>query len=274
MNKLIEKYIRKDSLPYIFCAGCGNGIILNAAVRAIDELGIREDTACVSGIGCSSWIPPYLDMDVMHTIHGRAIAFAEGLKMSRPDKHIIVFTGDGDCLAIGGNHLLHAANRNINITVLMVNNFIYGMTGGQKSPTTPLDAITKTSPRGAFDEPMDGCKVALGAGATYCSRWTAAHPIQLKNAIKEGIMHKGFSFIEILSPCPVQAGKSIFNERDPWKMIERIKENTIPIRNWTPECDKEGILPVGDFRKDAEKVEYIEKIERLKSELKEQKQSG
>ncbi len=266
MNSLVEKYIKKESLPYIFCAGCGNGIILNAAINAIEELGIKEDTACVSGIGCSSWIPPYLKMDVMHTIHGRAIAFAEGLKLSQPKKNIIVFTGDGDCLAIGGNHLLHAANRNINITVIMVNNFIYGMTGGQKSPTTPTGSKTKTSPFGAFDEPIDGCRIAMCAGATFCSRWTVAHPNQLKKAIKDGITHNGFSFIEVLSQCPVQAGKSVFKDRDPWKMMETIKENTVLAKNWAEE-QPGGKQIIGNFKKDASKMEYTDKIERLKAQI-------
>lgn len=266
MNSLVEKYIKKESLPYIFCAGCGNGIILNAAINAIEELGIKDDTACVSGIGCSSWIPPYLKMDVMHTIHGRAIAFAEGLKLSQPKKNIIVFTGDGDCLAIGGNHLLHAANRNINITVIMVNNFIYGMTGGQKSPTTPTGSKTKTSPFGAFDEPIDGCRIAMCAGATFCSRWTVAHPIQLKKAIKDGITHNGFSFIEVLSQCPVQAGKSVFKDRDPWKIMETIKENTASAKIWTEE-HPEGKALIGNFKKDTSKMEYTDKIERLKEQI-------
>ncbi|MCG8482540.1 MAG: thiamine pyrophosphate-dependent enzyme [Clostridia bacterium] len=266
MNKLIEKYIKKDSLPYIFCSGCGNGIILNIAVNAIDELGIKEDTACVSGIGCSSWIPPYLDMDVMHTIHGRAIAFAQGLKMSQPDKHIIVFSGDGDCLAIGGNHLLHAAKRNINITVIMVNNYIYGMTGGQKSPTSPINSSTKTSPYGTIDEPMDGCGIAISAGATYCSRWTVAHSNQLKRAIKDGIMHNGFSFIEIISPCPVQAGKSIFQQKDASKIIHKIKENSVLMNEWKNERE-EGKVTIGNFYKNTDKVEYIEKIQHLKNQI-------
>ncbi|HVI40191.1 MAG TPA: thiamine pyrophosphate-dependent enzyme [Anaerovoracaceae bacterium] len=266
MNKLVERYIKKESLPYIFCPGCGNGIILNSAIGAIHELGIKEDTACVSGIGCSSWIPPYLDMDVMHTIHGRAIAFAEGLKLSQPKKNIVVFTGDGDCLAIGGNHLLHAANRNINLTVIMVNNYIYGMTGGQKSPTTPAGSKTKTSPFGAFDDPMDGCRIAMNAGATYCSRWTVSHPIQLKNAIKEGIQHNGFSFIEVLSPCPVQAGKSVFDEREAWKIMEIIKGNTVLTKEWT-DCCEDGKTLIGNFKKNTDKIEYTDKLISLKKKI-------
>ena len=128
MNKLYAKYIKQDTLPTLFCPGCGNGIVQHAAMEAFDRLGIKNEVACVSGIGCSSWIPCYYQLDCLHTMHGRAIAFAEGLKLAQPDKKIIVFTGDGDCLAIGGNHLLHASSRNIDLTVIMVNNFIYGMT--------------------------------------------------------------------------------------------------------------------------------------------------
>ncbi len=269
MNSLLEKYIKKESLPYIFCPGCGNGIVLNAMIYAIEALGIKDDTACVSGIGCSSWIPPYLNMDVMHTIHGRAIAFAEGLKLSQPDKNIIVFTGDGDCLAIGGNHLLHAAKRNINITVIMINNYIYGMTGGQKSPTTPIDAKTKTSPYGAIDNPIDGCGVAMSAGATFCSRWTTGHPNQLKKAIQEGIAHNGFSFIEVLSQCPVQAGKSIFKERDPWKIIQYIRKNSTITSVWEDEY-KEDKIRLGNFKKETDKREYCEKIITLKKRMKQE----
>jgi len=214
MNKLYEKYIKTDSLPTLFCPGCGNGIVQIAAINAIDKLNIKDDIACVSGIGCSSWIPCYLKLDVMHTLHGRAIAFAEGLKLARSDKHVIVFTGDGDCLAIGGNHFLHAARRNIDITVIMVNNYIYGMTGGQKSPTTPKGAKTKTSPYGSDDEVIDGCELAIAMGASFVARWTTAHPVQLEKAIREGIENKGFSFIEVLSQCPVQAGKNVYGERD------------------------------------------------------------
>ena len=134
---------------------------------AMEKLNCKDDVACVSGIGCSSWIPCYYKLDVIHSMHGRALAFAEGLKLARPDKKILVFTGDGDCMAIGGNHLLHAAQRNIDLTVVMVNNYIYGMTGGQKSPTTPIGAKTKTSPFGCIDEPMNACKLVMSLGAMW-----------------------------------------------------------------------------------------------------------
>ena len=192
MNRLYQKYIKTDLLPTLFCPGCGNGIIQYAAIGAIDSLGIKEDTACVSGIGCSSWIPCYYKMDVMHTMHGRALAFAQGLKLAQPDKNIVVFTGDGDCLAIGGNHLLHACARNIDLTVIMANNYIYGMTGGQKSPSTPKGAVTKTSPFGSIDEPIDGCKLAASMGATYVARWTTATLFSWKSPLLKASLTKGF----------------------------------------------------------------------------------
>lgn len=225
MNRLYEKYIKKDCLPTLFCPGCGNGIILNSVIAALEQTGLRNQVACVSGIGCSSWIPCYLDMDVLHGLHGRALAFAQGLAAARPDKKVLVFTGDGDCLAIGGNHFIHAAARNADLTVLMVNNRIYGMTGGQKSPATPLGTVTKTSPFGNREAPMDGCKLAEAVGATYVARWTTAHPRELQKAIAEGLRHPGFAFIEILSQCPVQ-GSASFGEKSPAGMLRVMKEIT------------------------------------------------
>lgn len=258
MNKLYEKYIKTESLPTLFCPGCGNGIVQVAAINAIDELGIKDDIACVSGIGCSAWIPCYLKLDVIHAMHGRAIPFAEGLKLARPEKKIIVFSGDGDCLAIGGNHLLHGAARNIDLTVVNVNNNIYGMTGGQKSPTTPYGAITKTSPFGVADEPLSGAETAMSLGATYVARWSTAHPVQLARSIKEGISHKGFSFIEVISQCPVQAGKNIMGTKDPAEIIKKYKEMTCICSEG--ENAPDGKIKIGLFRDDKSKTEYTERI--------------
>lgn len=259
MNKLYEKYIKTDLLPTLFCPGCGNGIVQIAAMEAIDKLGIREDVACVSGIGCSSWIPCYYKLDVMHTMHGRALAFAQGLKLARPDKKVLVFTGDGDCLAIGGNHLLHAARRNMDLTVIMVNNYIYGMTGGQKSPSTPEGAVTKTSPFGAADTPLDGCELAMAVGASYVARWTTAHPVQLEKAIEAGLSHNGFSFIEVLTQCPVQAGKKVYGVKEPAEIMNMYKERTY--------LYKEGMeIPedktrIGLLKHDKTAMEYIDRVE-------------
>lgn len=261
MNKLYEKYIKTDMLPTLFCPGCGNGIVQMAAIEAFERMGIAEDTACVSGIGCSSWIPCYFKMDVMHTMHGRALAFAQGLKLSQPEKNIVVFTGDGDCLAIGGNHLVHGARRNIDLTVIMVNNYIYGMTGGQKSPSTPGGAVTKTSPFGALDTPLDGCQLAMTVGATYVARWTTAHPVQLSKAIEAGIKHKGFSFIEVLCQCPVQAGKKVYGVKEPAAIMAMYKDSTY--------IYKEGMeIPedktrIGLLKHDINAKEYIEKMDTL-----------
>jgi len=245
MHYLAERYLRKSALPTLFCPGCGNGQILNAAVRAIDALGIRKDVAAVSGIGCSSWIPVYINIDVLHTLHGRAIAFAQGLKLSRPEKKILVFTGDGDCLGIGGNHLIHAARRNIDITVIMANNLIYGMTGGQKAPTTPVGSRTKTSPYGNTERPLDAAGLAIAAGATFVARWTTAHPVQMQNAIQEAIEHRGFSFVEIMTQCPVQAGRHIFGKTDPWEIMEWYKAAAIPASG--NDGPKEGGILVGEL---------------------------
>ena len=267
MNKLYEKYIKTESLPTLFCPGCGNGIIQYAAIEAFERLGIAEDIACVSGIGCSSWIPCYYELDVMHTMHGRALAFAEGLKLARPDKKIVVFTGDGDCVAIGGNHLLHAAARNIDLTVIMVNNYIYGMTGGQKSPTTPKGSRTKTSPFGSIDEPIDACRMVTSLGASYVARWTTAHPVQLEKAIADGITHRGFSFIEVLSQCPVQAGKNVYGEKDPSKIMENYKKQTYQFRQTgqgqtsCPGLDEQGRIPIGLLHYDPEASEYLQRVE-------------
>ena len=259
MNRLMERYLRRDALPTLFCPGCGNGIVQYAAIAAIDNLGIRPDTACVSGIGCSSWIPCYFNMDVMHTTHGRALAFAQGLKLAQPDKKVLVFTGDGDCLAIGGNHLLHACKRNIDITVILVNNHIYGMTGGQKSPATPESAVTKTSPWGAYDEPIQGAETAMSLGATYVARWTTAHPVQLQKSIEAGIKHKGFSLIEVISQCPTQSGKSVYGSKDPAFIMNYLKENSYVYKEGMDE--PQGKIKCGVLIHDNDRSEYIERME-------------
>ena len=218
-------------------------------------VGIRNEVAC-HGIGCSSWIPCYFNMDVLHTTT-EALAFAQGLKLAQPTK-VIVFTGDGDCLAIGGNHLLHACKRNIDLTVILVNNHIYGMTGGQKSPSTPENAITKTSPWGAFDEPMQGAETAMGLGATYVARWTTAHPVQLQRSIEAGIKHKGFSLIEVISQCPTQSGKSVYGNKDPAFIMKYLKENSFVYKEGKDEPP--GKIKCGILVHDNDKPEYIERM--------------
>ena len=252
MNQLGEQYLRKEALPLLWCPGCGIGTILNATVRAIDSLGIRDRLALVGGIGCSGWLPVYIDADTLHVLHGRAIPFATGLKMSDPSRKVIAFSGDGDCLGIGGNHFIHGARRNIDITVIMVHNQIYGMTGGQVAPTTPIASKTKTSPYGNFERPFDACEVARASGATYVARWTTAQPRQISKAIAEAIEHKGFSFVEVLTQCPTQAGRVVYGTADPAKLLDMIKASTISVnaaKDKSPE-ELSGKIMVGTLYHD------------------------
>ncbi len=207
-SKLIEKYFRYEHLPQIWCQGCGNGIILRDVVKAIDDLGLDVDkTVIVSGIGCSSRAAGYLNFLTLHTTHGRAVAFATGIKMARPELNVIVLAGDGDLSAIGGNHLIHAARRNINITVIAFNNNIYGMTGGQYSPTTPTGDYGTTAPYGNIDRPFDIALLAKGAGATYVAKGDCFHVVQTTKLIRDGIKHNGFSIIEVADVCPTYYGR-------------------------------------------------------------------
>ncbi|ADZ10620.1 2-oxoglutarate synthase [Methanobacterium lacus] len=202
------KYLRTERLPNIFCPGCGNGTVMNTFFNALELADMDFDNiALVSGIGCSSRVPGYVDCDSLHTTHGRPITFATGLKLANPDLDVVVFTGDGDAAAIGGNHLIHGSRRNIDITVICINNSIYGMTGGQISPTSPTGSYGSTAPYGALETPFNLSKLTKAAGATYVARWTTAHPVQLSNAIKKGLKNKGFSFIEAISQCPTYFGR-------------------------------------------------------------------
>lgn len=222
---LMEKYLRVDRLPHIWCAGCGNGIVLNALVEAIDSLDIDRDKLCiVSGIGCSSRAAQYMNFDTIHTLHGRAIPYATGIKLSNPELKVVVITGDGDCAAIGGNHLIHACRRNIDLNVIVFNNNIYGMTGGQCSPTTPMEARTTTTEEGNISRDFDICKLSDAAGATYVARSTVAHYKHLVNMIKEGFDNKGFSLVEALTPCPVQYGRRNKIGK-PSDMVNLLKQN-------------------------------------------------
>ena len=201
-------YLRKDKLPHIWCEGCGDGIALKAILRAVSNLGLdKNKIAMVSGIGCSSRTPGYVDFNTLHTTHGRAIAFATGLKLARPELTVLVVTGDGDATAIGGNHLIHAARRNINLTVLLYNNHIYGMTGGQVSPTTPMGDFATTAPYGGMENNFDIAGLTVAAGAAFVARSTVYHAKSLERMIEAAIKKNGFSLVEIMSPCPTAYGK-------------------------------------------------------------------
>ena len=208
MSDLIYKYMRPEHLPHIWCPGCGNGIIMRNVAQAIENLGLsRNQTIIVSGIGCSSRAAGYMDFNTIHTTHGRALAFATGIKLANPELEVIVIAGDGDLAAIGGNHLIHAARRNIGLTVVCMNNNIYGMTGGQYSPTTPTGEFGTTAPYGNLDRSFDIAGLAYGAGASYAARGSAYHVQQTVSLIQEGIRNRGFSIIDVASVCPTYYGR-------------------------------------------------------------------
>jgi 2-oxoglutarate ferredoxin oxidoreductase subunit beta len=253
VHPLGEKYLRKSSLPTLFCPGCGDGTILNAMIRAIDKLGGTDRFLFVSGIGCSGWIPVFINADCIHTLHGRAIPVATGLKMAQPDKHVVVFTGDGDCLGIGGNHFIHAARRNLGITVVMVNNYIYGMTGGQVAPTTPEKVVTKTTPYGNIEAPFDACGLARAAGATFIARHTTALPRLLMNDLVKAVQHPGFSLVEVMTQCPTQAGRTIYGSAEPSVILSELKGRAVLAKNVEL---KPGQFRVGTLHQDASRPPY------------------
>ncbi|MBW1668386.1 MAG: 2-oxoacid:ferredoxin oxidoreductase subunit beta [Deltaproteobacteria bacterium] len=225
----VREYLRERFMPHLWCPGCGHGIIMNNLIRAIESLGIKKnDIVMVTGIGCSSRISGYLDFHTLHTLHGRALAFATGVKLARPELKIIVPMGDGDAIAIGGNHFIHAARRNIDITAIIMNNRVYGMTGGQFSPLSGYGTLATTAPYGNIYEAFDTVELARGAGASFVARTTTYHVRSMKEIIEKAIMHKGFSVVEILSQCPTYFGRK--NKRgDAVEMLKYLKESTAPI---------------------------------------------
>lgn len=261
-----RQYLREETLPTTFCPGCGAGEVSNAFLKAMKDLGYEDfrGFAFVSGIGCSSWIiSPHYRGDTLHTTHGRSIAFATGLKLARPELKIVVISGDGDLAAIGGNHLIHAARRNIDMTVICVNNYIYGMTGGQVGPTTFTGDQTSTSPYGNPERPFDLARLVAAAGANYVARWTTAHPVQAVRAIKTALERKGFSFIEMVSQCPTAYGRRTKSGDGPemlaWfkKFAVRKKDDPVSLR--IPTRDE---VDLGIFA-DREEVEFIESMKAI-----------
>ena len=260
-------YMREDRLPHIFCPGCGNGTIMNAFLEGMRKAEMDFDNiAMVSGIGCSSRIPGYMKCDSLHTTHGRALSFATGLKTANKDLDVVVFTGDGDCASIGGNHLIHAARRNINLTVICINNNIYGMTGGQISPTSPKGSFGTTAPYGNMDVPFNLAELVAAAGATYSARWTTIQIENLVSAIKDGLKNPGFSFIEVATQCPTYYGRK--NKiRTPTAMAVTLKMNTVfkSAAERMRKKDLEGKIVVGEFA-NYKKDEFTENIERISEE--------
>jgi len=246
----LHKYIRPWAIRTANCPGCGNGILAQAFLRAVDEEALDfDDFVFVSGIGCAAWIPsPSFNADTLHTTHGRPIAFATGVKLAAPDRRVVVISGDGDLLAIGGNHFIHAARRNIDMLVICVNNGIYGMTGGQVAPTTPMGLKTMTSPYGSIENVFDISELAKAAGATFVARWTVHQTRQITKTIRKALNRKGFSLVEIISHCPVQFGRKT-GMGTSTQMLDWLGESSVRVGkadSMTPE-ELEGKIVVGEF---------------------------
>ena len=242
----VKDYIRERFFPHIWCQGCGHGIVLNNLLRAVEKLGMsKNEIVMASGIGCSSRISGYVDFHTLHTIHGRALAFATGVKLSKPELNVIVPMGDGDALSIGGNHFIHAARRNIDITAIIMNNRIYGMTGGQYSPLSGAGTFATTAPYSNIDQDFDVVQLAMAAGATFVARTTTYHVQQLSDLIRQAILHEGFSVVEVLSQCPTYFGRK--NKLGgAVEMMTRFKELTTPVgskaKAKNPELIERGIF--------------------------------
>jgi 2-oxoglutarate ferredoxin oxidoreductase subunit beta len=222
----VKDYLRERFMPHLWCAGCGHGIVMNNLLHAIEDIGIeKNDIVMVTGIGCSSRMSGYLDFHTLHTLHGRALAFATGVKLARPELTTIVPMGDGDALAIGGNHFIHAARRNIDITAIIMNNHIYGMTGGQFSPLSSHGTIASTAPFGNTNQAFDIVELVKGAGASFVARTTTYHVLEMQKILKQAILHKGFSTVEVLSQCPTYFGRKN-RMGDAVDMLNHYKANT------------------------------------------------
>jgi len=258
-------YLRHTKkFPNVWCSGCGIGVVMGALIRAVDRMGlVKDDVAVVSGIGCTGRMPVYLDFNTMHTTHGRALAFATGLKLAQPKLKVIVVMGDGDALAIGGNHFIHAARRNIDLTALIVNNSIYGMTGGQYSPTTPLDLRATTAPYGNIEQPFPVCDLARAAGASFVARSTVYHAVELDRYIEQAIRKNGFSLVEAVSYCHTTFGR-INKLGTAVEMMRQLKDNSITrtaADKLTPE--ERGSKIVRGVLCDVDKPEYTELYDKI-----------
>jgi len=269
------KYLREDRFPHIWCEGCGNGVILNCFVRALDDLDMDMDKlVVVSGIGCIGRVAGYIKCDSFHTTHGRPIALATGIKLANPKLTIAVISGDGDLFAIGGNHFIHAARRNVDMTVICANNFNYGMTGGQSGPTTPLDSYTTTTPYGSIEHPFNLVHLAAAAGAVYVARWTQLHVQRLTESIKKVLQKKGFKFIEVVSSCPEiygrrnKLGKSV-DIMKRYSQISEIRHGCDPSK---AEITREKMI-VGEFV-DIEKPTYGELLQKQFTKVQEKLKGG
>ncbi len=255
-----EKYLRIQKMPTLWCWGCGDGVILKAFVRAIEKMGIKQDDVCViSGIGCSGRFSSYVDFNTIHTTHGRTVAYATGVKLACPDKVVVCVAGDGDALAIGGNHTIHGCRRNIDITMIVINNFIYGLTNSQTSPTTPQGMWTVTQKIGNIDPTFDTCELAIASGASFVARETMLDPKKLEKIIIKALEHKGFSMMEVLSNCHINLGRK--NKMvSAMENLEWIDSITAPKKKYDAMSEEEklNLFPTGVLKQDLEVREYCD----------------
>lgn len=261
-----DEYLRTDKMPTLWCWGCGDGVILKALIRAIDKLGWNMDDVCVvSGIGCSGRFSSYINCNTVHTTHGRTLAYATGIKLTNPDKKVIVVGGDGDGLAIGGNHTIHAARRNIDLTYLIINNFIYGLTNSQTSPTTPKGMWTATMERGNIDPTFDACRLVEAAGASFVARESMIDPKKLERTLVKAMEHKGFSFVEVFSNCHVNLGRKN-KMATAMANLEWIDSITLAKTKFDmlEDSEKIGKFPTGVLKQDDNMIEYCDAYAKLK----------
>ena len=260
-------YLKTEKFPLFWCPGCGNGVVLGAIARAFAELDLtRENTVVVTGIGCWGKADDYVTTNSFHGTHGRALAFGTGIKLANPQLDVVVLMGDGDGVTIGGNHFIHAARRNVDVTAIVVNNLNYGMTGGQYSATTPETRITSTSRLGHIEQGFDICKLAEAAGAPFVARATPFNPVQMKNLIRDGMRKKGFSMIEVIAPCPTHYGKNNGFKSAP-EMLRWLDERSIGVekaRQMAPDELADKIV-VGKMV-DRESEDYGTKYRRIQQE--------
>ena len=260
-----DKYLRMDKMPTLWCWGCGDGVILKAIIRAIDRVGWSMDDVCVvSGIGCSGRMSSYIDCNTVHTTHGRAIAYATGIKLANPGKHVIVVTGDGDGLAIGGNHTIHGCRRNIDLNHILVNNFIYGLTNSQTSPTTPRGFWTVTAQYGNVDPSFDAAKLAIAAGATFVGRESVTNPEKIERLLAKGFEHEGYSFFDIFSNCHVNLGRKN-KMSEAVQMLKWLDSRTISKVKFDAlsEDERAGLFPLGVLHEDNGRTEYTKAYQKV-----------
>lgn len=272
----VRDYLRPGKLPHIWCPGCGDGTLTAALARAIGKAGFDRDKVILfTGIGCSSRVNNILDFHSVQTTHGRAVAFATGFKIARPDMKVVCVVGDGDGSGIGGNHLIHAARRNLDMTVVLLNNSIFGMTGGQFSPLTPNGKLATTAPYGNTEYPFDVCRMLEAAGATYVAKSTVYHIAQTESLLEKALTHKGFSYVEVVTQCPTCYGKRN-KPSDPYDMLMWQKEHAVPIQQARdlPPQELGDRFAVGEYLCRTDRREFCEAYEELRARLRPGSEGG